>query len=83
MHVNLNSPRDVEQDSENPKDAPENTIDVQEDAWEEHVDLVQLLNVLEKESKDAEEFAQEDAEGFTAKEWEDQENIIRKTKDND
>jgi len=72
VHVILNFLKNVKIISKLIEDVEEDSIDAQEDAWEKHADLVQKLNVQEKQLKlFAEQDMQEDAEEFTTEEKED------------
>jgi len=79
VHANPNFPKNVKIILKPQRNASENTIDVQEDVWEKHVELVQDMHATEDQLKRiAEVLVQEDAENFIAQE--DTENLTEKEK---
>jgi len=79
VHANPNFPKNVKIILKPQRNASESTIDVQEDVWEKHVELVQDMHATEDQLKRiAEVLVQEDAENFIAQE--DTENLTEKEK---
>jgi len=81
VHANPNFPKNVKIILKPQRNASESTIDVQEDVWEKHVELVQDMHATEDQLKRiAEVLVQEDAENFIAQE--DTENLTEKNTEN-
>jgi len=72
VHVDPNFLKNAKKDFKPPKDVQEDSIDVQEDVWEKHAELVQELLVQHPNLliNCALENTQEDVEDFTTEEKE-------------